>query len=91
MRRMNHNLGATHLRRKRRHANPMRSYDALPEPLRNWLATAALPWSPASAHRVWNRATAKGLSPQDALQILTQTEQRTLARDRQPPHHILTQ
>ena len=79
---MTRNLGSTSLRRKRRNADPMRSYDALPAPLRNWLAQAALPWSPTSARRVWNRACAKGLSPDDALSVLSQAEARTLARDR---------
>ncbi|WP_415405264.1 DUF6525 family protein [Tateyamaria sp. SN3-11] len=60
----------------------MRSYDALPAPLRNWLAQATLPWSPASARRVWNRACAKGLSAEDALSLMSQAEARTLARDR---------
>jgi len=79
---MNRNLGATTLRRKRRADDPMRSYDALPAPLRRWLSQAALPWSPASARRVWARARAAGLGPQDALQALARAEERTLARDR---------
>jgi hypothetical protein len=79
---MNRNLGATTLRRKRRADDPMRSYDALPAPLRRWLSQAALPWSPASARRVWARACARGLGPQDALEALARAEQRTLARDR---------
>jgi len=60
----------------------MRSYDALPTPLRNWLAQATLPWSPTSARRVWNRACATGLSAEDAQSLLSQAEARTLARDR---------
>lgn len=79
---MTRNLGATSLRRKNRAADPMRSYDALPVPLRRWLAQANLPWSPASARRVWTRARAKGLDPEDALVALTKAEERTLARDR---------
>ena len=31
--------------RARRHTDPMRDYDALPPPLRRWLAEARLPWS----------------------------------------------
>ncbi len=34
----------------------MRAYDALPPELRQWLAAACLPWSPASAKRIWIRA-----------------------------------
>ncbi|WP_147114237.1 DUF6525 family protein [Tateyamaria sp. syn59] len=78
---MTRNLGSTSLNRKRRAADPMRSYDALPAPLRHWLAQATLPWSPASARRVWNRACAKGMSVEDALSVLSQAEARTLARD----------
>ncbi len=59
----------------------MQAYDALPRPLRSWLAQAALPWSPASAKRVWTRARAKGVSVEATLQSLTQAEMRTLARD----------
>lgn len=79
---MNRNLGKTSLRRKKREGNPMHSYDALPAPLRHWLSQAALPWSPASARRLWAKASAKGLGPQDALQALSHAEQRTLSRDR---------
>ncbi|SEO03381.1 hypothetical protein SAMN05216227_104114 [Pseudorhodobacter antarcticus] len=79
---MNRNLGKTSLRRKKREGNPMHSYDALPAPLRHWLSQAALPWSPASAQRVWAKASAKGLGAQDALQALSRAENRTLARDR---------
>ncbi|MEM1430154.1 MAG: DUF6525 family protein [Pseudomonadota bacterium] len=79
---MNRNLGATSLQRKRRSTDPMRCYDALPAPLRQWVSQAALPWSPASVRRVWARACADGLSTEDALQVLSQAEARTLARDR---------
>lgn len=79
---MTRNLGATSLHRKRRSGDPMRNYDALPEPLRRWLSEAALPWSPASARRLWTRARAQGLDTHDALQTLSRVEARTLARDR---------
>lgn len=75
------NLGATSLRARRRTGDPMDAYDALPIPLRNWLSQAALPWSPASAKRVWMRAKAKGLGVEDALQSLAMAETKTLARD----------
>ncbi len=35
---------------------PMAQYDRLPAELRLWLAGAALPWSAASALRLWRRA-----------------------------------
>ena len=75
------NLGQTTLPRRRR-ADPMRSYDALPAPLRQWLANAALAWSPASCLRVWRKARTKGATPQEALALLDRVEQATLARDR---------
>ncbi|HBS48867.1 MAG TPA: hypothetical protein DEA05_01640 [Rhodobacteraceae bacterium] len=79
---MRRNLGATSLRRTRRAADPMRSFDALPAPLRRWLSQAALPWSPASARKLWNRAIARGLGTDGALSALSRAEARTLARDR---------
>lgn len=79
--RSSRNIGETSLRGRRRNGNPMHAYDALPSPLRQWLAQAALPWSPASVKRVWTRARAKGQSVEHALQTLTQAELKTLARD----------
>lgn len=80
---MTGNLGATTLKRRRRSGDPMHAFDALPAPLRRWLAGAALPWSPASCRRVWDRARRRGLSTQDTLRLLSRAEQNTLARDRQ--------
>ena len=45
------------------------------------VSQAALPWSPASVRRVWTKALAKGLSPEEALRSLSRAEARTLARD----------
>ncbi len=80
---MRRNLGQSSLPRKRRAGNPMVAFDNLPAPLRRWLSEAALPWSPASARRIWSRSRALGLSAEDALQALSQAEARTLDRDRQ--------
>ena len=80
---MNRNLGQCSLRRKRRSGDPMAAYDDLPKSLRQWLSQAALPWSPASARRIWLKSRAKGLSPEDTILSLSQAEARTLARDRQ--------
>lgn len=80
---MNRNLGQSSLRRKRRSGDPMAAFDGLPAPLRQWLSEAALPWSPASARRIWSKALAKGLTPEETLASLSQAEARTLARDRQ--------
>jgi hypothetical protein len=79
---MRGNLGATTLRRRGRRGDAMRAYDALPCELRHWMAEAALPWSPRSCARLWERARRRGLGPDDALAALTRAEARTLARDR---------
>lgn len=76
------NLGQTSLRRRRRPGNPMDAYDALPAPLRMWLSTARLPWSPTSAKRVWTKARAQGQSIEEALSTLNTLETQTLARDK---------
>ena len=60
----------------------METFDSLPAPVRQWVAQAALPWSPASVRRIWFKSQAKGLSDDEALASLTQAEARTLARDR---------
>lgn len=78
---MNRNLGQTSLHRTRRDVDPMQAYDALPTPLRQWLSQAALPWSPASARKIWKRAHAKGLNSNEALVMLCRAETKTLARD----------
>ena len=79
---MNGNLGETTLTRRTRTTDPMRVYDALPQPLRQWLAGAALPWSPVSCKRIWNKARKEGLSHEDALARMVSAERKTLARDR---------
>lgn len=76
---MTSNLGNSNLVRKQRTGDPMAIYDGLPAALRQWLAEAALPWSPTSARRIWVRARAKGLSCEEALQMLNRAEAKTLA------------
>lgn len=78
---MTGNLGATTLRRRRRAIDPMSVYDGLPPPLRQWLAGAALPWSPLSYKRIWEKARKDGLSEDAALARMARAEQKTLARD----------
>lgn len=80
---MMRNLGQTSLRRKRRNGDPMKTFDGLPAPVRQWVAHAALPCSLASVRRIWSKSRAKGLSDDEALALLRQAEARTLARDRQ--------
>lgn len=79
---MSRNLGQSSLRRKRRAGDPMETFDGLPAPVRQWVAQAALPWSPASVRRIWVKSLADGLSDDEALLSLAQAEARTLARDR---------
>ncbi|MEL6549436.1 MAG: DUF6525 family protein [Pseudomonadota bacterium] len=78
---MNENLGQTRIRRRKRAGDPMQCYDALPAPVRSWLAQAALPWSPISAQRIWERACARGLGELEALAALTAAEARLLEKD----------
>lgn len=77
---MTRNLSTTLPRRRR--PDPMQAYDALPRPLRLWMAQAALPWSPASCRRIWAKARAKGVSPDEILDRLDRAERATLSRDR---------
>jgi len=79
---MHNNLGQTSLRRKRRARDPMAVYDTLPAPVRQWMAQAALPWSPVSVRRIWAKSRAKGLSEDAAISSLSRAETCTLARDR---------
>lgn len=76
------NLGQTTLRRRRRPVDPMAAFDSLPPPLRHWLHDAALPWSTRSVQRIWSKSMARGLSQDEALALLSQSEARTIARDR---------
>ncbi|XDA97056.1 DUF6525 family protein [Sulfitobacter sp. LCG007] len=78
---MRGNCGQTNLKRKRRAKDPMRAYDALPPPLRRWLAEAVLPWSPASCRRIWQRARARGEPMQAVLARLDRAQSKTLSKD----------
>ena len=64
-----------------RRADPMAAYDRLPPDLRSWLATAALPWSAASVHRLWQRALRETGCAKAARDQLARAEARTLARE----------
>ena len=78
---MTGNLGQTALIKKRRTGNPMQAFDTLPLPLRRWLTTAALPWSPSACRRIWQRHRAHGLAVDEILHRLDLAEQATLRRD----------
>ena len=55
------------LRRKKKHRDPMKCYDALPCELRQWLASALLPWSPRSALKAYQKALRTKGSSEGAL------------------------
>lgn len=60
----------------------MERYDRLPAELRQWLADAALPWSPHSALRIWNRLHHECGGDIDAIRRrLERAEARMLAKD----------
>lgn len=77
----NANRGATRLRLRRRSTDPMRDYDALPAPLRRWVAQAARPWSPSSCLAIWRRTLSRGGGPDEAIHRLDRAEAAMLARD----------
>jgi hypothetical protein len=60
---------------------PMAAHDALPAPLRHWLAHAALPWSLQSARRAWNNAMRRHHDEAAALAYLSRIEAATLRRE----------
>ncbi|MCQ0969656.1 DUF6525 family protein [Paracoccus sp. TK19116] len=59
----------------------MHGFDALPPPLRRWLAEAALPWSPSSCRRIWQDARAKGEPIDAVLARLSRAQDACLARE----------
>ncbi|WP_247744064.1 DUF6525 family protein [Ruegeria sp. R14_0] len=75
----NRNL-RTQIKRRRRAGSPMQAYDALPAELRRWLASACLPWSPASALRIWDKVGG-ARDPDTAYSRLNAIEQSMLQRD----------
>ena len=75
------NLGQTILKRRKRTADPMQAFDQLPTPLRSWLASAALPWSPRSAKRAYSKALAKTGNTSLALARLDAIQRRQITKD----------
>ncbi|MHA3979376.1 DUF6525 family protein [Halovulum sp. GXIMD14794] len=72
----------TALKRRARTGDPMDAFDRLPPDLRQWLARAALPWSPRSALRLWHRSLARhGGDASAALAHLSRVEKAMLDRD----------
>jgi Family of unknown function (DUF6525) len=68
-------------RARSRIGDAMREHDRLPVELRLWAAQAALPWSPHSLRRVWDRALAQTGCSKAALARLSAAEASTLARE----------
>jgi len=75
------NRGATRLKLRRRATDPMHDFDALPPPLRRWVAQAARPWSPTSCLAIWRRALGAGGDTEEAIARLARAEAAMLARD----------
>jgi len=65
----------------RRQGGGMAAHDRLPPDLRSWMHQAALPWSSASAFRLWRRALSETGDPGAARARLDAAEARMLARD----------
>lgn len=80
------NLGQTKLRRRARQEDPMREYDRLPQELRAWLSTAALPWRPRSVRRAYDRALAETGDARSAFAELERLQAAQLAKDRPTQH-----
>ncbi|WP_378945740.1 DUF6525 family protein [Paracoccus sp. R86501] len=74
------NLGHVPVPLKHRNTDPMTDFDALPPPLRHWVAHADLPWSPASCLRLWRKYRAKGLRSDQVLRELARLQSKKLAR-----------
>lgn len=82
MRRANLCSALSRRRRLRPARDQMAEFDRLPADLRRWLAGAALPWSPRSAHRAYLRALAEVKASAEALSRLDTLQAARLARDR---------
>lgn len=78
---MSGNRGATSLKLRQRNHDPMREFDRLPEELRVWLASAALPWRPRSVRRAFDKAFARTQDKTRALQEVERLQQRLIAKD----------
>ena len=59
----------------------MDTYDRLPSELRNWVASAHLPWSPGSVRRAYAKALSQTGDGAQALQQLETLQRKQIARD----------
>ncbi|RPE71781.1 hypothetical protein EDD53_0909 [Pacificibacter maritimus] len=73
----------TSLKRRVRKGDSMVDYDQLPAELRSWLMHAALPWSPRSVLKSWQKSLqANNGNAEAAKQNLTHIERKILKRDK---------
>ncbi|MEL7093266.1 MAG: DUF6525 family protein [Pseudomonadota bacterium] len=75
------NRGATSLKSRRRAADPMREFDALPPELRQWVADGLRPWRAGSVRKTYASAIARTGDAQSALAELDRIERAAVARD----------
>jgi len=73
----------TSLKRTRRSSDPVRDYDNLPQDLRRWVATAALPWGAKSVKTAYDKAVRRTGDPRLALRELDKLQQNKVAKDAQ--------
>ena len=78
---MARNRGKTTLKCKHSSINPMRDYDKLPAELREWVATANLPWRAQSVQRAYEKALARTGNRRTALRELDALQARLVAKD----------
>ncbi|MEM6758025.1 MAG: DUF6525 family protein [Pseudomonadota bacterium] len=75
------NRGTTSLKSRRRAADPMREFDALPPELRQWVAAGMRPWRAGSVRRTYAQAMARTGDAESALKELDRLERAAVARD----------
>ena len=74
------NRGRTRLK-SRNSPDPMGDFDALPAPLRQWMANAKRPWSARTVAKSYAKALAKTGSPDAALSELSSLQNKLLSKD----------
>jgi len=78
---MHGNRGQTHLKCRSANHMKMHDYDRLPAELRQWVATAKLPWRAKSVQKAYDKAMARTGNPARALAALDDLQERLVARD----------
>lgn len=75
------NRGTTTLKCRSRTGDPMRAYDKMPAPLRQWVAGAKLRWRPRSVVVAYEKALDRTGNPTAALDELDRIQEAMVARD----------